>query len=213
MLFKNLLKQIFIFNFIFSLTLFLNSNAFAYICEEDAAKIAMSHCLKNFSWLLENSNHKLRVESVKLILLNGFAGPVEIFKVTISKYNKFTFNKVNDVLLYEIDKNNENIISITNLETNHINLQQIQNTIYNELITFKLNENINYENYELYAVIINTYGDLILSKISDEKNVEIKNIIFKNLQTILEGINYYQLYKKYNIDKFETNLRSLMLLN
>lgn len=196
--------------FILFLVIFFSSfqPAFANICEEDAAKIAMSHCFKNFSDLYESPSVKIRVEKVELVKLNGINGPVELYCVVISKYHRQTLIKINDFLSYEIERYNAVITAIKNIENDHTSLKARSYKLFSES-EISASKAVDYEKY---ANVINLCGELILSGIKDEKQADVKMRVFSNLDTILAGIGEYKPQLSHKTAEFETGLKSLKLL-
>lgn len=181
---------------------------FANICEEDAAKMAMSHCFKNFSDLYQSPSVKVRVEKVELVKLNGINGPVELFSVVISKYHKQTLIKINDFLLYEIEKQNAFIITIKNIEDDNSCLKASAYKLFceGELASLKS------VNYEKYANIINLCGNLILSAVREESDKSVKERALNNINTVIAGIGIYKPELNYKIAEFEQGLKSLRII-
>ncbi len=177
---------------------------FANICEEDAAKIAMSHCYKNFSDLYQSPSAKVRVEKVELVTLNGINGPVEFFNVVISKFHKQTLIKINDFLLYEIEKQNASIVTIKNIESDNSCLKASAYKLFRDGNLHSLKS----IDYEKYANIINLCGDLILSAVKEESDIAVKERVLNNIDTVISGIGLYKPELSYKIAEFEQGLKS-----
>ncbi len=184
------------------------SPCLANICEEDAAKMAMSHCFKNFSDLYQSPSVKVRVEKVELVKLNGINGPIELFNVVISKYHKQTLVKINDFLLYEIEKQNASIVTIKNIEDDNSCLKA---SVYKLFCDGGL-ASLKSVNYEKYANIINLCGDLILSAVREESDKSIKERVLSNIDTVIAGIGIYKPELNYKIAEFEQGLKSLRIM-
>jgi hypothetical protein len=193
--------------FILSLLIIVSSvlPCFANICEEDAAKMAMSHCFKNFSDLYQSPGVKVRVEKVELFKINGINGPIEFFNVVISKYHKQTLVKINDFLLYEIEKQNAIIVTIKNIEDDNSCLKASAYKLFRDGGLASLKS----VNYEKYANIINLCGDLILSAINEESDKSVKERVLNNIDTVIAGIGLYKPELSYKIAEFEQGLKSL----
>ncbi len=200
------------FNFYLLLSLLIFFSEFqacyANICEEDAAKIAISHCYKNFSDLYSAPGVKIRVEKVNLVKLNGINGPVEIFNIIISKYHKQTFIKISDFLLYEVEKENATILTVKNIENDNVFLKSNTYKLFSDK-DFSSLESINYEKY---VNIIELCEKILLNAIKDEKDENVKTLVIKNINLITSGIKTYRPDLSYKTTGFEQNLRSIMLM-
>ncbi len=195
---------------VFSLLIVLlsSSQSFANICEEDAAKIAMSHCYKNFSELYESPSVKVRVEKVEYVKINGINGMVEFFHVVISKYHRQTQIKINDFLLYEIEKQNASITALKNIENEQMSLKNRAYSLFSndDLASAKS------VNYEKYANVIYVFGDSILSGVREEKTAHVKETALNNIATIISGIELYKPELNYKIAGFESGLNTIKLM-
>ncbi|HOT76531.1 MAG TPA: hypothetical protein PK467_12130 [Candidatus Wallbacteria bacterium] len=191
------------------LIIFLSSSqCFANICEEDAAKIAMSHCYKNFSELYESPSVKVRVEKVEYVKINGINGMVEFFHVVISKYHRQTQIKINDFLLYEIEKQNASITALKNIENDQMSLKNRAYSLFasSDLASAKSVD------YEKYANVIYVFGDSILSGVREEKITHVKETALNNIATVISGIELYKPELNYKISGFESGLNTIKLM-
>lgn len=195
-----ILSLIFIFSF--------HGQAFANICEEDAAKIAMSHCFKNFTDLYSAPGVKVRVDKVELVKLNGINGPVEIYRVVIAKYHRQTLLKISDFLSYEIERFNAVITAVKNIESDQSCLKERSYALFSagDIASSKAVD------YEKYACVIELCGEMILDGIKEEKRPGIKTRVFANLDTVLSGICEYKPELGHKTAEFEKGLKSLMVV-
>ncbi len=181
-----------------------NAAAVIKICEEDAAKIAMSHYIKNFSTMLANPNVKVIVENVSTSKIGGINGTVDMFHVKLSKFNKNPFLKISEFFMYEIDSATAIIVGIKNLENvNGVMKTSAFKTISDpKLLSGPVD-------YEKFAALLCVCGDDILEAL---KNAGDESPAFKNIETILSGISMYEPSLLSAVNKFSRGYKTIMLV-
>lgn len=174
------------------------------ICEEDAAKIAMSHYIKNFSSMQANPNVKVIVEHVTTSKIAGINGTFDMYHVKLSKYNKNPFLKISEFFMYEIDSLTAIIVGIKNLE--NVNGVMKESAIEAISDSTLLSGPVNYEKF---AAILCVYGEDILEALKDK---EANSPVFKNIETVLSGISMYEPGLVPAVEKFARGYKSVTLL-
>lgn len=151
------LRSIFIL-FIFFGLLFDCGSAYANLCEDDAARTAMSHYIKHFSMFQVDRDVKVVVDSVVVEKVGGIGGMLNFYHVTLSKYYKKTMTKVGDFMLYEIDRSNGRIIGYKSVEgtVNPMKAAVVDFFASNAVISR------NGVNYDVLAAIMYAYGDALI---------------------------------------------------
>jgi len=174
------------------------------ICEEDAAKIAMSHYIKNFSTMLANPNVKVIVENVSAARIGGINGTVDMFHVKLSKYNKNPFLKISDFFMYEIDSATAIIVGIQNLENVNgvMKISAFKAISDPALLSGPVD-------YEKFAALLCVYCDDILEALKSSGD---ESQAFKNIDSILSGISTYEPSLLPAVEKFSRGYRTIRLV-
>ncbi|HNY11285.1 MAG TPA: hypothetical protein PKK26_06800 [Candidatus Wallbacteria bacterium] len=197
-------------NFFISIlmVMLLSSVAFAAsvtnICEEDAAKIAMSHYIKNFSSMLADPNAKVIVENVSTTKISGINGTIDMYRVKLSKYNKNPFLKISDFFMYEIDAVTGIIVGIKNLENVDGVMKLSAFNAINDPSLFS-----GPVDYEKFAAILCVYGEDILEILRTKGD---ESSAFKNIDTIIAGISTYKPGLLSTIEKFVSGYKTIRLI-